>query len=174
MCAWCGREKSGLWLCNVLTHFMVAHEKKKKRNMPSSTATEDNTDPSNLLLLSTFLFGFFVLICHSISQHFPAQNVGIVTYRWSARAWSCCPLQGCSNILKLGATAHSLRQACWLAQPKDLLLTPFPLCQFDACCQVLPRRGWLNCFCHSHASSSFFSLSILIPGTRKWSCYLHV
>lgn len=69
---------------------------------------------------------FFILLCHSISQHFSAQNIGIVTYRWSAHAWSCCPLQGCSNIIKLGAPAHSLRQACWLAQPKDPLLPPLP------------------------------------------------
>lgn len=73
----------------------------------------------------------------------------------------------------LCAIAHSLRQACWRrCLAKGPLLSP-PY-QSETGCQVLPRRGWLNCFCHGRASSSFFSLSFLIPGMGKWSCYLHV
>lgn len=81
-------------------------------------------------------------------------------------ACGCRPLRG-----DLTSKSGALRN-CTFTQTSALTSLPSqrthpPPYQSEAGCQVLPRRGWLNCFCHSDAFPSFFSLSFLIPGTRE-------
>lgn len=102
------------------------------------------------------------LLCTRSSLHlssFPSsQSVFDKHASWVLRrGCSCCPLRGDLTPESAALCKRtSLGQACCRGGPPPV---PPLLYHPDAGCQELPWRGRLNCFCHSHASSSFFLFS---------------